>query len=333
MKLAAAIAFALIGATGCMSEEPVIGTERTNADIVGGVAAQLGQYPTVAALKLQTPNGTGLCTATLIAPNVLLTAKHCTVGLNVGQITAVFDQLDAFGTGGITATIAEKAEHPGWSSNNLGAGKDLALLRLTTPLTDRTPTAINTDATNSATGVQVVMAGFGRRNPNVQNDSGLLYVLTGKAYAACSNFGLGGSEGALACYSQAAPNASGKCNGDSGGPSFATVGGVQKVVGVTSFGDASCTGYGADIQVDAELAFLQPVLTSWALPSNPPPQEDPPAVPPPTDEEEGGSPSPEEGTASAFGGQAAGGCSAGSAPSAGAALAMMLALAWRRRRG
>ncbi|MBK9071081.1 MAG: trypsin-like serine protease [Myxococcales bacterium] len=332
MKPVIAIAFAVIGATGCMSDEPVVGTERTNGEIVGGVAAQLGQYPTVAALKLQTPNGTGLCTATLIAPNVLLTAKHCTVGRDVSQITAVFDQLDAFGTGGITATIAEKVEHPGWSSNNLGGGKDLALLRLTTPLTDRTPTAINTDATNSATGVQVTMAGFGRRNPNVQNDSGLLYVLTGKPYAACSNFGLGGSEGALACYSQAAPNASGKCNGDSGGPSFATVGGVQKVVGVTSFGDASCTGYGADIQVDAELAFLQPVLTNWALPGNPPPGGNPPAEPPgqaPGDDEA----VPEEGTASAIGGQAAGGCSAGAVPSAGGALVMLLALAWRRRRG
>lgn len=287
---------ALLGVmAGCVTDEPTVGTERSNDAIVGGTAATAGQFPTIAALKLSLPGGgTGLCTATLIRPNVLLTARHCTDGLAPNQITAVFDQLDAFGSGGVTVAIAEKLEHAGWNASNLPGGQDLSLLRLATPLTDRTPTDINLDATFSGAGTSVTMAGYGRRNPNLPNDSGLLYVLSNKIIRACNTFGLS-NEAGLLCYSQAAPEASGKCNGDSGGPSFATVGGVQKLVGVTSFGDQTCTQYGVDIQVDAEAAFLQAGLDAWA----PAQSGDPSSQAPPSGEDAG---------QFADGGAATGGC-------------------------
>ena len=40
------------------------------------------------------------------------------------------------------------------------------------------------------------------------------------------------------------------CNGDSGGPAFMTVEGVEVIAGVTSFGDPSCTGSGSYTRVD-----------------------------------------------------------------------------------
>ena len=48
----------------------------------------------------------------------------------------------------------------------------------------------------------------------------------------------------------------GKCSGDSGGPSFATINGKRTVVGITSFGDKACQQFGADTRTDIELAFL-----------------------------------------------------------------------------
>ena len=41
----------------------------------------------------------------------------------------------------------------------------------------------------------------------------------------------------------------GQCNGDSGGPTFHTVGGVQYVTGVTSYGDEQCRGYNVSTSV------------------------------------------------------------------------------------
>jgi uncharacterized protein (TIGR03382 family) len=56
------------------------------------------------------------------------------------------------------------------------------------------------------------------------------------------------------CFSQT--DGKGKCSGDSGGPSFATIDGVTKVVGITSFGDQDCSQFGADTRTDVERDFL-----------------------------------------------------------------------------
>jgi hypothetical protein len=69
----------------------------------------------------------------------------------------------------------------------------------------------------------------------------------------CPSLGLG-TDGNLLCFSQA--DNKGTCQGDSGGPSFAMIGGVNTIVGVTSFGDQTCEMFGAETRVDAEQAFL-----------------------------------------------------------------------------
>jgi hypothetical protein len=70
---------------------------------------------------------------------------------------------------------------------------------------------------------------------------------------ACSSFGAG-SDLNLLCFNQT--NGTGKCEGDSGGPSFAMVNGQQMQVGITSFGDQQCAQFGADTRTDAEMDFL-----------------------------------------------------------------------------
>jgi len=58
----------------------------------------------------------------------------------------------------------------------------------------------------------------------------------------------------LLCFDQT--SGKGKCNGDSGGPSFAMINGKLVEVGITSFGDQTCSMFGADTRVDAEKAFI-----------------------------------------------------------------------------
>jgi hypothetical protein len=60
------------------------------------------------------------------------------------------------------------------------------------------------------------------------------------------------------------PSPSQPCDGDSGGPAFATIGGVEVVVGVTSSGDAQCSQGGHDTRVDAYTSFLSPWLRATA---------------------------------------------------------------------
>ena len=63
-----------------------------------------------------------------------------------------------------------------------------------------------------------------------------------------------GTDANLLCFNQT--SGKGKCNGDSGGPSFATIDGTLLEVGITSFGDQNCQQFGADTRVDAEKEFI-----------------------------------------------------------------------------
>lgn len=270
MKIASIALLAAAGMAigGCLDDAPVTaaGTERHSQDIIGGVAALPNQYPMVAALHISTSAGSfKLCTATLLRSNILITARHCTEGVDVGKITAVIDDLNAIDSDSKALAIVEKIEHPGYDSSAHALGHDLALLRLAEPLVGHATAAINTDAAHSEPGKQITLVGYGRRSGSGPNNAGKLYVLANKTVRACSTVNLP-NEGGLVCYNQAAPEASGSCSGDSGGPGFAEIGGAQTLVSVVSFGDPECNKFGGDIQIDSELAFIEPIIEAWAPP-------------------------------------------------------------------
>jgi trypsin len=243
---------ALAAWTGCV-QEPAVGSDQ--APILGGSAATVGQYPTVVAVV-----NSGLCTGTLVGSQWVMTAAHCVDPQVLGfstqdQVTAntsvLIDTTNVFQAGGRQIRAADTIPNPGFSINALG-DNDIALIKLASAVTDREPTPINRVASDAPPGVHVTQVGFGMTNVSDQNSAGKLYVLADKASQSCSP--IEGSNSLLLCYSQT--DGTGKCEGDSGGPSFATINGVRRVVGVTSFGDQSCTQFGADTRVDAETAFL-----------------------------------------------------------------------------
>ena len=232
--------------------------------ILGGTKAQVGEYPTVVALVVQPKEGQGqgLCTGTLIAPTVVLTAAHCIEPQAFGYTTAaevaantivLVDSMVLQSGGGKQMQVASTVAHPGFSQPG---DPDLGIVKLKTPITDRTPTPLNLDASKAKPGISVTMVGFGVSNTQTQS-AGTEFVLTNKVSVACASFGdVGGviPDDTFLCFDQS--NGSGKCQGDSGGPSFAMVDGVQKLVGVTSFGDRDCTQLGADMRVDAGRQFI-----------------------------------------------------------------------------
>lgn len=204
------------------------------------------------------------CTATLITPDVLLTAAHC---LDVARPRArYFRQMDPADLA-ISFTdrprrtmpasaheVAEVLIHPRY--DRLRLVHDIALVRLVAPVTDITPVpplpaALGFSAQD--VGLTADFAGFGLREDG--GDGVKLHIEVdlvgpGCALASCDD---GGSPATQVSYRQ---RDGGPCSGDSGGPLFIERGPMTFVGGVTSYGDAECTRYGVSVRADAYEAFI-----------------------------------------------------------------------------
>jgi autotransporter-associated beta strand protein len=102
---------------------------------------------------------------TLIAPDWVITAAH-NVTTNTTGYPAYSPSQVTFGTGASakfpgTSSVSEVIVEPGWSYN-LGAGDDLALLKLTTPITDVAIDPIYTSSLGTEVGQTASVVGYGR---------------------------------------------------------------------------------------------------------------------------------------------------------------------------
>jgi len=204
------------------------------AEIVNGLTTS--KYPSVVAL-VDNATGTELCTGTFIGCETVLTAASCVCSSLGGNCqTGGPDLLDP-------TSVSVFSQHAGFFSvasievpvdYDLGVAADVAILRLSAPVTGIAPSTINSTM-RPAAGTAGTIVGFGETQGNAA-DNGVKRegdVVT----TTCTQV----PDSTHVCWLFEDPTGnpgtdSSSCAGDSGGPLFVDFGAGPVVAGVTSGG-------------------------------------------------------------------------------------------------
>ena len=241
--LLAGEAFAKLGKTFSETEEvSFTNNERElfiphvpfSSRIVGGQPADEA-YP----FFVQGPNRG--CGASLIGPNLVLSAAHCWTVFPVGA-TVYIGGLQA--NGGEARTIAQRIRHPQYNDDTLD--NDFMLIRLSSN-SSKEPIEINSNSNFPSTaGTDLTVIGFGTLSSGGNQPNTLYEVVVDFVTDSTCNSAYGGQITPNIMMCAASPGKD-SCQGDSGGPIFAN----GKQVGVVSWGygcaDSSYPGVYAEV--------------------------------------------------------------------------------------
>lgn len=225
--------------------------ERQQKSIIGGVPDHAD--PSVVALSIG-----GLCTGTLVAPQIVLTAAHCVADLIVSGNTDAGSVRFGDGEGPWidTISIVDMSMHRLYKPPAF-LQHDIALVRLARPALSQIPIIpISTqNLTEEDIGLQLRTVGFGNTDGEAGTGAGRKRQVTMPVKEVRPGHLTVGDY----LYNT--------CQGDSGGPSFAMFGGTEYVVGVTSYGASGCSGLSALTRTDAMWdAFTTEVMSAWSGP-------------------------------------------------------------------
>jgi len=230
-------------------------------------------HPNVGALLVKRGDGslTITCSGTLVAPRVFLTAGHCSdYLLSLGQTDAYVTFDPSFGRDAdhsifSTPYHGRVIENPDWHKPYQN---DTAIIQLDAPVQGITPAHVaplglldglkDAHALNSQSYLNV---GYGTSEKVVVKGSGPDFPFDGLRKWTISGYHALDSE-YIHLDQSLARGLAGTGYGDSGGPTFLTVGGTQYVISVVSTGDDPCYSTSVNERVDTENAhaFLDPYL-------------------------------------------------------------------------
>lgn len=235
------------GLLGCGSPERP-GSAAATAAIVAG-ADDAGDAAVVGVGLRRVRCGAPLavhCTATLVAPRIVLTAAHCVGAPALADNLEVLFASDAASPAAVVRRVEEIQVHPDYHAE--GDEADLALLILTENA-PALPVALNTEPLDASwVGRRVRLVGFGQSHPSD--------APPGKKRSGTAAISEVGSS-----QFRIIPAPSLSCHGDSGGPVLGPDrSGGEVLLGVTAKGDPGCAAYGLNVRVDA---FSRDFILSW----------------------------------------------------------------------
>jgi hypothetical protein len=215
------------------TQEPV---ESNGQEIVGGTNTTIAANPWQ--VSLQSSSGSHFCGGSVLNANWILTAQHCVTSGAPGRIEAGTTNLS--GSGQIRS-VAEVIKYPGYV--DASKGKDVALLRLSTPLdlsganVQAIGLVTEADAAAGVTNPGVVsrVTGWGTltsggSSPDTLQTVDVNILSNASAQSSYPN------ETITADQLAAAAPGKDSCQGDSGGPLTVMKGSTRVLAGVVSWG-------------------------------------------------------------------------------------------------
>ncbi len=292
LLLTTAVSTTALCLPACAGDEAEVAIGSQRAAIINGEACDASDLPATVALIVDakidfgggsSPIRTLMCTGTLIAPDVALTAAHCVdpTALTGGfgtltdatyylstqpDLSALVQMSNALPELPADAKLVRSVvKHEDFSltgsepGEGLGNFHDIGLVFLDEPITDIEPAIVITpeEAVDLAVGDEVRIAGWGQQTPEQSGPVG------SKRCATTNIYELGDFEMQIGNE----PDTARKCHGDSGGPTYTEIvtdtRRKQRVIGATSraYDSSDCQRGGVDTMPSAWYEWIDARLS------------------------------------------------------------------------
>lgn len=252
MKALSVLVLSLSSAAVALTAPSAAFASGLEAPVVGGTPVRAGEWPdTVAVLA-----SNAMCSGTLIAPDVVLTAGHC---IETHPKLVVVGSVDLAKPAGTAIAVKSATAYPSWrSSYDVG----VLVLDHAAPAKPRAIASACTVKEHLAVGEKVHVVGFGLttesgEGTNTRLHEAMIPIVDPTCYrdpycqssiAPGGEFTAGG-DGVDACF------------GDSGGPIYIDTKAGPALIGVVSRGEAMigepCGGGGVYVRADAVVSWIQ----------------------------------------------------------------------------